>query len=112
MDAGVIAQPMRMNNANMFKLFLRKRYGQIGSVARLLDLGADPNAKTRLGGDTPLHYAVMFAHPNIARKRLIYGADAKKDNVESKSAVDFANDHVYDGIEEMRTLLADSVNGG
>ena len=56
--------------------------GRVGSIERLLALGADPNGRSTFGGEdhgygaTALHIAAGAGHADAARALLAGGADA------------------------------------
>ncbi|MDD4197464.1 MAG: ankyrin repeat domain-containing protein [Syntrophorhabdaceae bacterium] len=55
------------------------RSGNIRAARRLLDAGADPDAKNEFGY-TPLHCACIHGHLNVTRLLLDHGADVNADD--------------------------------
>ncbi|KAM0251331.1 hypothetical protein ACHAQJ_008226 [Trichoderma viride] len=58
-------------------------------VAALLARGASPYARDR-GGFTPLHFAALYNHPEIARRLMLARADPTMRSLSSLTAVDVA----------------------
>ena len=56
------------------KLFDAVKSGDLAEVERLLNAGADIEARDRWG-NTPLHYACINGHTEVARMLLDHGAD-------------------------------------
>ena len=66
-------------------------------VRKLLDAGADPNAKSASGG-TPLHTAAFTGDGAILDLLLARGADASIKNAQGKTAADIARERGHPGM--------------
>jgi uncharacterized protein len=66
----------------------------------LLENGADPNAGE--GSTTPLHGAVLFGKPNMAKWLLFHGASPQAKDYDGKTPLDRARER---GDAEMESLL-------
>jgi hypothetical protein len=74
----------------------------------LLDHGADANAKT-MDHSTPLHYASVFDHFDIAKALLERGANVHERNSEGRTPLQLAA--IQGNQEIMRLLSEDRVHG-
>ena len=86
-----------------FDLLAAARASDIASVSRLLDEGATPNARNRLG-DTPLNMAARQGQSDLVRLLLARGADVNQPNLARVTPLMSA---AFGGHEEVvRQLLA------
>ena len=65
--------------------------GEAALIRRLLEAGADPNAREK-NGNTPLHFAAANCFGELARILLDYGAEGSVENNEGATPIDIAND--------------------
>jgi ankyrin repeat protein len=70
----------------------------------LLERGADANAKNKLGG-TPLMWAAVYGHEDVAKALLAKGADPKLKDADGVTAAGWAKKNQRD---EMAQLLLDA----
>lgn len=89
---------------------LHERVGKIGSIEKLLDLGADPNLADD-DGERPLHAAAIDS-PKDVRLLLARGADATARANDGRTALEFALAHCRNtdipGVAESARLLLEA----
>jgi ankyrin repeat protein len=79
--------------ASFGTLHLMSKRGNVAAVQWLLDHGADPNARwSHWDAEvTPLHLAVLGAHPEVVRSLLQAGADPRiRDSMHDSDAIGWA----------------------
>ena len=73
-------------------------------------MGADVNARHNEGGSTPLHYAVLTNHPEVAEVLLNHGADVKAPYKTSQTPLHLAASRGYGRIAGMLIAHGADVN--
>lgn len=76
-------------NEQLFSL-LRQEDVPPEDVERLLDAGADKDARTSYAGNTPLMLAAIYAHPQAVELLRQRGADESAKNRDSRTALELA----------------------
>lgn len=69
--------------------------GDVASVARLLEVGADVNAQTSDTNETPLHLAARKGNVELVRQLLAAGADPTLRTRQGQTAEDLAKEHEH-----------------
>ncbi len=104
---GAACAQVPQRNIN-FDLLAAARSGNVAVVASLLDQGANPNPRNRLG-DTPLNTAARNGQLELARLLLAHGADVDLPNLASVTPLMSA---AFGGHEPVvRELLAHRAEG-
>ena len=82
------------------------RYGRVGLVRRLLDMGEDARAVDRLG-DTPLHFAAELGIVEIMEMLVEHGADVMSVNSDNRTALHVAAE--WSHLEAVKYLVGKGV---
>jgi len=72
--------------------------GDVKCVEQLLREGANPNARDKKYGATPLHWAALWGHADVAEVLLRYRANPNARDKEGKSPLDVARERGFDNI--------------
>ena len=96
-----------MEKTKMGTLFDAVRRGDLTEVERLLNEGADLNARDERDGrdDTPLHWACIFGRPHIVRLLLDRGADVGARDEYDRTPLHYAGIYSHPDTDVVRLLL-------
>jgi ankyrin repeat protein len=105
LNAGAWVNSASINKIRATPLLAAAAAGQVETAYRLLDAGADPNAR-QSGDNTPLHLSAQKGHVELVRLLLDYGANLEVKNLDRKTPLDLAKEKGYN---EVAMLLKSGV---
>ena len=100
LDAGAYVEAVAENASQVRPLHSGVAGGSLEVVEALLAAGADVQARQERGF-TPLMGAAARGSEEVVRALLEAGADKAATNDDGKTALDFAREHEYEGLEEL-----------
>ncbi|GFP87497.1 inhibitor of bruton tyrosine kinase [Phtheirospermum japonicum] len=97
------------NTLGLAPLHIATWINHVPVVTRLLEAGADPNARDGESGWSSLHRALHFGHLSVARVLIQFGASSTLEDTKSRTPVDLISGPVLQALGEDNNSIATEV---